>query len=190
MKDIQHWTQAMEKQVGRRVQILLEDPALLRVYEKFGAEIFRRSSVFHDLEKFLREQNIKGKCAFEIGTWNALTAIVLSRFFDRVVTVDIADQPLKQEILKEAGVTNVECITIANNKAKKPILAELDFDFAYVDGDHAHDTDADFELVKRCGLVMFHEFWPFQPPVWKLVNSLPQHEVTAGGTGLALWRAA
>lgn len=188
MRDIQHWTQSMEKQVGRRVQILLEDPALLRIYQKFGAEVFRRSSVFHDLEKFLREENISGKCAFEVGTWNGLTAVVLSRFFERVVTVDITDQPLKHEILKEAGVTNVECITIGDNKEKRGILEKLDFDFAYLDGDHAHDTDTDFELVEGCGRVLFHEFWPHQAPVWRLVNTLPAIEVKAGGCGLALWR--
>ena len=178
----------MEKQVGRRVQILLDDPVLLRLYQKFGGEIFRRSSIFHDLEKFLKDENIRGKCCFEVGTWNGLTAIILSRFFDRVVTVDIVNQPLKLEILKEAGVTNVECINIHKNKQKKEIVENLDFDFTYLDGDHANDTHADFSLVKKCGRVLFHEAWPFQPPVWDLINHLPSNEVTLGGAGLALWR--
>lgn len=187
---MQHWTQGMEKQVGRRVQILLEDPVLLNLYKKFGAEIFRRSSVFHDLAKFLEQNNIRGKCAFEVGTWNGLTALVLSRFFDRVVTVDIADQPDKYAILKEAGVTNVQFIHIPNNDAKAGVLSGLDFDFAYLDGDHANDTDDDFKLVRKCGRVLFHEYWPFQPPVWGLVNGLPQDEVKHNGAGLALWRKA
>lgn len=178
----------MEKQVGRRVQILLDDPVLFKIYQKFGGEIFRRSSIFHDLEKFLKDENIKGKCCFEVGTWNGLTALILSRFFDRVVTVDIANKPLKLDILKEAGVTNVECINITSNKEKKGIVEKLDFDFAYLDGDHAHDTQTDFKLVKKAGRVLFHEAWPFQEPVWDLINHLPSNEVTFGGAGLAMWR--
>ena len=45
-------------------------------------------------------------------------------------------------------------------------------------------------LVKRCGRVLFHEYWPLQPPVWNLVNSLPVDEVTrAQFDCLAYWEA-
>ncbi len=187
---MQFWTSEMEKQVGVRLQILLRDPQLMAVFDKFGGEAFRRSSVFHGLHQLLVDNDVRGKTCFEVGTWNGLTALVLSRFFDRVITVDIAHNEQKHEILKHAGVTNVRCFDIADNAEKAQIAAKFEFDCAYLDGDHAHDTESDWDITKHCGQVVFHEVWPFQPPVWDLVHSLNPREVAFGGAGLALWRVA
>lgn len=187
---MQYWTQEMEKQVGVRLQILLNDPKLLRVYQEFGGEPFRRSSVFHGLGKFLREQQVRGDRCFEIGTWNGLTAVVLSEFFDEVVTVDIAHNALKHRIIDFLGIKNIRCIDIRDNQHKAAVANALDFDFAYLDGDHANDTLSDWALTRNCGRVLFHEVWPFQPPVWELVNQFPPYQVTYGGAGLALWESA
>lgn len=184
---MQFWTAETEKQVGDRLQILLTDPLLLDVYQKFGGEPFRRSSVFHGLKRFMTEIGVRGGTCFEIGTWNGLTAVVLSQFFDRVVTVDIAHNQLKHEILAHLGIKNVECVDIVDNAHKAMIAERLTFDFAYLDGDHANDTETDFALVQHCGRVLFHEVWPFQKPVWNLVHSLHHREVTFGGAGLAYW---
>lgn len=186
---MQFYTEVMEKQVVRRVQTLLTDPQLLAIFNEFGGEPFRRSSIFHGLDSFLRECEVRGRLCFEIGTWNGLTALILSRFFDQVVTVDIAHNPLKHDILKFAGVKNVTCIDIADNDEKAAVARDLDFDFAYLDGDHANDTETDWNLTKRCGAVLMHEAWPWQEPVFELVNRLPPTQVTLGGAGLALWRA-
>lgn len=184
---MQFWTSQIEKQVGERVQIVLNDKALLSAYERFGAEILRRSSVFHGLGRFLAEQKVRGERCFEIGTWNGLTAAILSRHFDEVVTVDIAHNALKHEVLDHLGITNVRCIDIADNAEKAEIANDLTFDFAYLDGDHAHDTDNDWQMTKKAGRVLFHECWPHQEKVWRLVNQLPPAEVAYGGAGLALW---
>ncbi len=106
---------------------------------------------------------------------------MLSQFFDKVVCVSVdrpQDRSLKYEIVNFLGITNIEFHDVADNAEKAKVIAGLDFDFAYSDGDHAHDTRADFDLVKRCGRVLFHEYWPIQPSVWNLVNSLPQHEIS------------
>jgi len=183
------WTREMEKQVGDRLNIVLCNPRLLSVYQRFGGEVFRRSSVFHGLERFLRDNKVRGRRCFEIGTWNGLTAIVLAEFFDEVVTVDIAHNPLKHEIIRHLGITNIRCVDIEDNAAKAGVLAGMEIDCAYLDGNHAEDTPADDALVKHCGLVIYHECWPMQEPVWAHVASLPPEEVVHGGCGLALWRA-
>jgi hypothetical protein len=185
---VQFWTSEIEKQVGARVQIVLETPELLLAYQRFGAEILRRSSVFHGLERFLRANDISGDRCFEIGTWNGLTAVVLSKFFRQVVSVDIAHNALKRSVLEHVGVRNVTCIDIRDNFHKRQVAESLAFDFAYLDGDHANDTADDWELTNRCGRVLFHECWPWQQPVWELVHALPRREVVLGGMGLALWR--
>lgn len=182
------WTQDTEKRVGRMLQIILTDPYLLEIHKTFGGEVFRRSSVFHELKRFLESQNISGETCFEIGTWNGITAVILSRYFKRVVSVDVVHNPLRHKIVEHLGIKNIEFIDVVDNHHKAEIAKRLTFDFAYVDGDHANDTDSDFKLVKRCGRVLFQECLPFQPPVWDLVRSLPPEEVTYGGIGLALWK--
>lgn len=184
---IQHWTSTMEKQVEARVNIVMRDPMLLSVLNKFGGRVFRRSSVFHGLGEFLADQKISGDVCFEIGSWAGLTSAVLSRHFRKVVSIDIVDNPIKREIHEHLGITNVEFIQISHNDDKHKLCKGLHFDFAYMDGNHAEDTELDWELVSRCGRVLFHEYWPFQSPVWELVNSLPESEVVTGGYGLALW---
>lgn len=184
---MQYWTTEMEKQVGERLQILLNDSMLLKAYERFGGRLFRRSSVFHGLGKVLEERGVSGECCFEIGTWNGLTAAVLSRHFKEVVSVDIAHNYIKHEVLAHLGIKNVRCIDILDNDDKAMVAKDTKFDFAYLDGNHAEDTESDFELVKHCKHVLFHEAWPHQPPVWDLVHKLPHPQVIWGGAGLALW---
>lgn len=181
------WSRAMEKKLADRLQIVLEDPYLLKLFQQFGGRIFRRSSVFHGLAAFLRLNGIKGRTAFEIGTWNGLTAIILSRHFEKVVTCDIANEKLKYRLVDHLGIKNIEFVTVEDNSAKAKLARSTDFDFAYVDGDHAHDTAHDFDLVRKCRQVMFQEVWPFQEPVWELVEALPQSQIIRGGDGLALW---
>jgi len=187
---VQFWSAEIEKQVGDRVMTVLRDPYLSCAFAQFGPEILRRSSVFHGLDAFLRECNVNGKLCFEIGTWNGMTAAILSRYFKHVVSVDIVDCPLKMQALEYLCIDNVECHVIEGNAGKAQIWKRYGgkFDMAYLDGDHANDTETDFNLVKGCGRVLFHECWPWQKPVHELVHTLPRDEVTYGGMGLALWK--
>lgn len=187
-----YWTLSMEKQVGARVNTVLGDPMLLSVFQKFGAQVFRRSSVFHGLAQFLADNQVQGECCFEIGTWNGLTAALLSRHFKHVVTVDIANNEVKREVLQHLGITNVEWINIKSNHEKPRILKGLaqrgiTVDCAYLDGNHAEDTEDDWNITRGYGRVIFHECWPFQSPVWGLVHALPPEQITYGGCGLAMW---
>lgn len=181
-------THFMEKLIGHRLNALVTDPQMLQVHQKFGGHVFRRSSIYHGLAKFLVQQQVAGDCCFEIGSWNGLTAIILARHFKKVVSVDIAHGNLKHKIAAELGINNIEFINIRDNAHKADIARRLCFDFAYVDGDHANDTQSDWELVNHCGRVLFHEAWSFQPPVWELLKSLDPRDVTYNGDGLALWR--
>jgi protein-L-isoaspartate O-methyltransferase len=184
---VQQWTRVMEKQLGERLTAVMADPMMLKVYHEFGGEVFRRSSVFHGLAKLLEKADVRGGTCFEIGTWNGLTAAVLSRRFEQVVTVDIAHNPIKHRILEHLGIRNVRCIDIERNADKAGVLRGLKYDCAYLDGNHAEDTEDDFDLVRGCGRVIFHEVWPHQSPVWELVQGLPRHQVVHGGFCLALW---
>jgi hypothetical protein len=83
---------------------------------------------------------------------------------------------------------NIRFITINDNAEKARVIKKLEFDAAYVDGDHARDTETDFALVKRCGRVLFHEYWKTQEPVRNLVDRLKtEGTVSTEGKALALW---
>jgi len=180
-------TLAEEKCFYERFWNLLNDRQLMEVFEKFGPTIFRRSSVLEGFETFIRAQDFRGKVCCEIGTLNGLTALVLARYFEKVVTIDIIDSPHKEEIARMLRVNNVEFVNVKDNAAKAEAIGALDFDAAYVDGDHTHDTQQDFALVRRCGRVLFHEHWDAQPPVMNLVKTLGPSVVASGK--FALWTA-
>lgn len=162
----------------------LRNPLLGQVLREFGAEAFKRCSVMMEFEHFLGEilpqLPKRPMTCLEIGTYQGISAIVLSQFFDEVVCVSIDHRPgelLKHRIVAALGIKNIEFIDCDDNEEKAEIIDDVHFDFCYQDGDHTNDTRDDFALVERCGRVLLHEYWPLQPAVWNLVNALPQNEV-------------
>jgi SAM-dependent methyltransferase len=167
-----------------------DDPQMLSVFKTFGAEAFRRSSMFDGLEDFIKAQNFRGKHCVEIGTYSGITAIILSRYFEQVTSIDIFPHTAKHTIIKHLGITNIRFVDVKDNEEKAKVIEGLTFDGAYQDGDHVKDAESDFALLRRCGQVLFHEYYEQQPEVWKLVNALRlTGEVTTDGKKLALWRA-
>ena len=157
------------------------NPALKEILKTFGRDAFARSSACMEFEAFLKRINAGGNVCLEIGTFYGITAIILSQYFKRVICVSL-DVPgakdKKYELVNHLGIKNIRFFDVASNEDKAKLINQLDFDFCYQDGDHTNDTYTDFELVKRCGRVLFHEYVPLQAPVWNLVNSLPKDEVT------------
>lgn len=180
-----HW----EKVFYERFWNLHRDSQLMRVVNKFGVEVFRRSSVLEGLSQFCSDSGFRGELCVEIGTCKGLTALVLARYFKDVVSIDIVQDPHKREIAKFCGVTNIRFVDVADNKEKAELIRSLQFDGAYVDGDHARDTQTDFALVRSCEQVLFHEYWPAQPSVYRLVNELAKGGTVRTKGKLALWTA-
>jgi hypothetical protein len=162
------------------------------VIRVFGLQALRRSSIFMEFEAFLKRINAKGKCCLEIGTYNGLSTMILAQYFEKVVAVTvedaITDRDLKRRIWAEVGANNIEAFEINNDADKAVLLEKIPFDFAYLDGNHEESTAADYALTQRCGRLLFHEYWPLQPSVFNLVNTLPKDEVTlAHYDCLAYW---
>jgi hypothetical protein len=177
-----------EKLFYERFWNLHNDPVLLAVFKEFGIGVFRRSSVLEGLDGFLVQNNVKGRSCIEIGTCNGLTALVLARHFGHVTSFDIAPNNIKQRIVDFVGVKNIQFVDVRDNDHKMRVVGSMDFDGAYVDGDHIRDTELDFNLVSKCGQVVFHEYWEAQQPVWRLVTNLKStgEKITTKGK-LALW---
>jgi len=167
------------------------NPYMKAIMKKFGKSAFGRSSACAEFESFLKQIRAGGKCCLEIGTFYGITAVILSQFFDRVLCVSIdldSDKMMKRKIVEHLGITNISFYDAKNNAEKAAFIHAAPFDFCYQDGDHTNDTLTDFALVRHCGRVLFHEYWPLQPSVWGLVNSLPKDEVVrAQFDCLAFW---
>jgi hypothetical protein len=168
------------------------NPLFQKILREFGRSVFGRASACGEMEHFLRANKVGGTTCMEIGTYNGITAILLSQFFDKVISVSV-DEDIsrirKHEIVKFLGIRNIRFFDVKDNPEKSEVVRAFKFDFGYADGDHSMDTGTDWELLKHSGHVLFHEYWPLQPPVWNLVNSLPQHEVKrAQHDCFALWK--
>lgn len=180
-----------EKKFYERFNSLHRDPDLVRVVARFGIEALRRSSALEGFEDFVKATGFRGRRCVEIGTCKGITAIILARYFEEVVTIDVKPDPQRHDIALFLGVENVQSWHVEDNAKKAEVISRLDFDAAFVDGDHANDTESDFALVKRCGCVLFHEYWQAQPPVWALVNRLRESGDPVETRGkFALWRSA
>lgn len=181
-----------EKRLYERFWALLGDASLMMAFAHFGPSVFRRSSVLEGFEAMLQTagEKFKGGICLEIGTLKGLTAAVLSRYFDRVISVDIIHDPQRDEVADLLQLKNVEFVIVPNNKAKAELVSSLKFDAAYVDGDHISDTESDFALVQRCGRVLFHEHWEAQPAVINLLRRLrAQGDGVIAKGKFALWTA-
>lgn len=95
----------------------------------------------------------------EIGTYHGESAAFMAQFANRVITFDITDYPEKWPLWEAFNF--IEKIEFTQVKTKEEIvqaLALVEFDFAFVDDGHSYEEcAADFEIVKHCGRVLFHD---------------------------------
>ena len=104
-------------------------------------------------------KDIKIKTVVEIGTHKGISAAYMKQFCSKVFTFDVEDYPQKYKAWEDLGVSNrIFYYTINNRQDIKNILAKIKFDFAFIDGSHTwEDVRQDFDLVKHCGKVLFHD---------------------------------
>ena len=131
--------------------------------------------------KFLSAKPIKH--AVEIGTWRGVSSTLIAHYADMVTTIDINFYFDSLNIWNYFGVFNKITCCIMPNKAKLLKLKDLDFDFAFIDGNHDFEyVKEDFGAVKKCGRVLFHDYGCGKECVCvgptKFVDTLPEDEVT------------
>lgn len=118
-------------------------------------------------------KNVKIKTVVEIGTLKGISAAYMAGFAKKIFTFDIRDYKDKYKVWKDLGIENrIYYYTIKGkdenfqgkfkpNKSRvdiKDILDKIRFDFAFIDGEHTYEAvKSDFELVKHCGKVLFHD---------------------------------
>lgn len=160
------------------------------VLAQHGADGLRKSAVsLRDGEDIFRHF-LEGKgyrTVLEIGTYKGVSAACMAQYVDKVITIDLANgqlelgQPFDRwAFWDEVGARNIELHLVRGNEEKAELIRHLDFDFAFVDGAHDASVRDDFEMVKKCGSVLFHDyaFTPGKPNyVKRFVDSLGPVEV-------------
>ncbi len=170
-----------------------------KIIELFGERFLRRSCIRNDYESLL--EIIKGKdieTLLEIGTYRGVSAAILSEYCKKLVTIDLYYGQLemggakarRKGFWRKLGIENIRFYRAKNELTKREFIKNLDFDFAFVDGDHGEIIRSDFEMVKKCGRVLFHDYLDDEDrnttPIYDLVNLLPENEVTICGN-FAYW---
>lgn len=140
------------------------------------------------------------KTVLEIGTYKGVSAAEMSRYCERVITIDLKHGKLermgdsfdREAFWQSLGVENVELHLVEDDAEKADLINRLEFDFAFVDGAHDQTVKNDFELVRKCGTVLFHDMDKRGRPeldyVYDFVKSLPQDQVEVIDI-FALWTA-
>lgn len=175
------------------------DEFMARAVEIGGEGIFKRSALkvangAEHLERILRGGR---RHILEIGTFRGVSTAFLARFAPRVTTIDLRSGQAERMFPNHnrrafwagMGANNIDMHLVRTDERKAALISGLDFDFAFIDADHRAPAPAnDFDLVKRCGEVLFHDFDPEHPNgVTEFVKTLPRNEIEVAGI-FALWR--
>lgn len=163
-----------------------------RIVELYGQHVLKRSILSiregaGAMAHFLAGRGVH--TALEIGTYRGVGAAEISQFVQRVITIDLVHGRMEQlgeewdrrAFWSSLGIDNIELHLVRDDAEKAELIRSLDFDFAFVDGAHDERVRDDFELVKRCGRVLFHDVDSRGKPeldhVYNFVMSLPRHEL-------------
>jgi len=172
----------------------MNSPMRQRIVDKYGEGILNRSVLSIRGGAGVIESILKGaNCgtAVEIGTYKGVGAAELSQYCKRVITFDLKHGKLENAgqtfdrlaFWESLGINNIDLVLVEDDAEKAMILSHMEFDFAVIDG--AHDAISkvafDFDAVKKCGSVLFHDYdrdWiPRKDCVCDFVDSLPKHQI-------------
>ena len=110
----------------------------------------------------------------EIGTFCGATAAYMAQFAKHVHTFDIRNL-YDLSTWRALGLADkIVFHHVKDRKEVRQIVKELEFDFAFVDGGHEYqDAKEDFEIVRKCGRVLFHDIeHPKFPGVSKFIDEI------------------
>ncbi len=129
------------------------------------------------------------RTALEIGTYRGVGAAEISQYVDQVITIDLrygrrqqlGEKMDPRDLWRELGITNIEFVEVEDNSEKWGRMANMAFDFAFLDGAKDPSIAEDFARVKHCGHVLIHDNERRGKPeldhVVDFIDSLPPSQV-------------
>lgn len=97
----------------------------------------------------------------EIGTFNGVSTALLAEYAP-VTTIDILEQPWMTNAVWSACQCKHKITShiVKSSRKKRKLIDSLDFDFVFIDGGHLEESIlADFEMTRKCGKMLFHDYW-------------------------------
>lgn len=150
------------------------------VIKKFGKSVLDKSSLTSDYEALneLIKIGYKEGNIVEIGTRKGLSAALLAQYTTgKIYTFDPNPDPISQKIWKHLGISK-KIVQMHVDFEKTANVKDLDFTFAYIDGDHSFEMVCkDFLAVKHCNNVMFHDYSERAIGIFSLINALGGIEI-------------
>lgn len=174
-----------------------------RIIAAYDQHMLKRSALsIRDGEGVFREIMGSGRYrnVLEIGTYRGVGAAAMSQFCERVMTIDLKFGRMEQlgekydrrAFWEKLGIKNIDLFLVKDDAEKAKLVKSLEFDFAFIDGAHDQTVRDDFNLVKRCGTVLFHDYdrrsLKEQNYVCDFVDSLPKSHIKVYDL-FALWTA-
>lgn len=157
-------------------------------------DLWKSSVIYPNSSGFTRILNeIKPEIVVELGTYRGLSTVILAFMCEKVYTYDIIYQKDTEFLWELFKVKNsieyfycgpqrdfpipTEEFLILVRKYRPIIKQAIDdleyFDFAVIDTYHDYENvKADFELVKRCGKVLFHDWRDSFPQIGKFMKEI------------------
>lgn len=169
-----------------------------KLIDKFGNHINHMSCVYPDKngEKRLREMCQKinpRRTVLEIGTYQGVSACIMSEYFDKVLTIDIKRQDLTNEIIDFCGCTEkISNYVIGDRKEEKSLVDKLckdnDLDMIFIDGEHTHyELSKDWDMLNsKCSSILIHDYDPYYKDVYDFVNKIEGWEKQVNGSFVLL----
>jgi predicted O-methyltransferase YrrM len=111
-------------------------------------------------------EKARPRIALEIGTHHGVSTAIIAEHALAVHTIDVLEYPTMQDAVWQAlGVADRITRHVVKGTLQKTLLAaSIPFDFAFIDGSHLYESiQVDWEITKRCGNVLFHDYangWP------------------------------
>lgn len=117
--------------------------------------------------------------ALELGTFKGVSAAFLSYYANKVITIDNMVVYIRDVLWAQFGLERkIIPYFVKDNDEKTKLISELDFDFAFIDDQHDYEgAQIGFEATKKCGRVLFHDYWLRFPGVCEFINTLPKTEL-------------
>ena len=128
--------------------------------EKLSDKYFAHSCVNKEdtLADIMSKIKPKPKTIVELGTYFGVSTAILASICD-VYTFDVKRYHEADVVWKELGVRgNIYQYIIEDSTVTQFIMEGKYYDFAFIDSVHDYDNaKIDFEVVERCGRVLFHD---------------------------------
>ena len=167
-----------------------------KLIEKFGNHINHMSCIYlNDGEKHLRsflEELAPLDTVIEIGTFQGVSACIISEYAKKVMTFDIEKQPLTESIVDFACESKIDLIVGKPSMISAGVKESFEkekIDLAFIDGEHFDgQLKKDFELVKDCKQILIHDYDPGFPEVYEFCNEITGYKKDVRGSFILLTR--